>query len=683
MEITVAKNSGFCPGVNSAAEAVEALLSGTEEKREICVIGELIHNGIYNQGLYDRGVLKIEPHEAAEYAKKSDSAAPCHVFIRAHGVTEGIERELRELEEAHPNFHVHDMTCPFVRRIHKIAEENTGEDTLFIFIGTKNHPETEGILSHAKGTKAVFSNSAELIQGLEKIGGDGAFQNKGSFRKVIAASQTTQNTTEWKKSQEIIKKVYTNAVIFDTICSVTEIRQTETAALSEKSDAMIIIGGKNSSNTEKLYYISKERCDNTIRIESAKELRNYNFSTLSRIGIAAGASTPSGIIKEVVQTMEDQSMIETESFEDMIEATLKTLNTGDLVNCMVTSVTPGELRVDLGAKVTGVIARDQITDDTNAKLEDMFKVGDEFKAFVIKVSDIEGIATLSKKRADLLKNWDSIVEASESGETLEGTVTDSVRGGVLVLVNDVKVYVPARHSGLSRETDLGQLVGKKVRIKIIEINKQKRHAYASIRAARDEERKIRQADEQVAKEAFFADAKEGDSFEGKVKNLTNYGAFVEIAPYIVGMVHKDELSWKRIKHPSEVVSVGDVINVFVKSLDPEKGHISLGYKTPEMNNWYKFAAEHNVGDVIEVKVVSMLPFGAFAEIIDGVEGLIPISQISYEKIGKPSEVLQIGEVLNVKIIQINEEKQEVSLSRKALLERGDFNTEEEPESAEV
>ena len=665
-KITVAKNAGFCFGVKRATDRIEQRCADSDGTR-LYIIGELIHNGIYNKGLREKGVSIIDTADAPAIAAQSDTDGACEVYIRTHGIPQEKEAVLRALEKAHPNFKVVDMTCPFVKRIHKIAAEHTGEDTLFLLLGSHNHPEAEGILSYAKGEKEVFSSSAELEQVLKK--------HQSVDKTIVFAAQTTQNSIEYKKCKKIIEKVYTNPIFFDTICSVTQDRQKEILELAEQSEAVIVIGGKESSNTGKLFELSRGICPDSVWIEHPSELVYADYINYSRIGIAAGASTPHGIIEEVVNKMNNE--MTAENFEAMLEASLKPLNTGDIVKCIVTSISGTELNVDLGAKVTGVIAKNQITDDPNAKLEDMFKIGDEFDAFVIKVSDIEGMATLSKKRVDLINNWNNIVEYYNNGTLVEGKIVEAVRGGVIIVIDGVRILVPARHTGLPMNADLATLVGKTEQVKIIDVNDARRHAYASIKAPKLEAKK-------ALEEAFWANIEEGKHYTGKVKSMTTFGAFVDLGG-VDGMVHNTELSWKRIKHPSEVVAIGDEIDVWVKEFDAERKRISLGYKTPEMNSWYIFVNKYQIDDVVPVKIVSMMPFGAFAEIIDGTDGLIHISQIADRKISKPADVLEIGQVVDAKIIDIDTEKQKVSLSIRALLaEQDDVEVEivDETEAAE-
>ncbi|MBQ8185369.1 MAG: S1 RNA-binding domain-containing protein, partial [Clostridia bacterium] len=427
------------------------------------------------------------------------------------------------------------------------------------------------------------------------------------------------------------------------------------------------IGGKDSSNTAKLYDICKKICPQTHRIERPSELAELNLimSAHTKVGIAAGASTPSGIIQEVYKIMSEMK----ENFEELLESSFKTLNTGDIVTGIVTNVTDAELTLDLGAQVTGFIKAEQITDDPSVKLTEMFHKGDEIEARVGRVSDIEGIAELSKKAVDSAKSWQKIVDACESGEVLCGKVVDVIKGGVTVLVGANRIFVPASHTGVPKDGDLMTLKGTEVNLKVIEIKGNR--AIGSIRLVLREERRAKEA-------AFWASIEEGKVYTGAVKSMTSYGAFVDLGG-VDGMVHKTELSWTPIASPADVVSVGQEITVFVKSFDAEKKRISLGYKTDDTNPWYLFTGKYAVGDVASVKIVNMMPFGAFAEIVDGVDGLIHISQIALEKIGKPADVLKLGQVVDAKIIAIDEENQKVSLSIRALLEEAQAAEEAMPE----
>ncbi|MBO5204100.1 MAG: bifunctional 4-hydroxy-3-methylbut-2-enyl diphosphate reductase/30S ribosomal protein S1 [Clostridia bacterium] len=652
MNVTVAENAGFCFGVKRATDALEERIENRAAGERIYTLGTLIHNETYNKWLYDRGVRVTDIGEIEALAASATAESPVTVFVRAHGIPLEHEQLLDRLAGSTPYFSYRDCTCPFVKKIHNIAKENSSPDKVFILLGSASHPEVVGIMSYFEYEKFTV-NSAEELYGLVN-----SFDEKNLLQKTpILAAQTTQNLSEWKKSQEIFKKLYTNALIFDTICNVTESRQTEAASLSRKCDLMVVIGGRESSNTAKLYSICKENCPQTYWIERPEELAVNNLITSAhtKVGIAAGASTPSGVIQEVYKTMSEMN----ENFAELLDATeIKTLNTGDTVTGTVTSVTDAELYLDFGAQVTGLIKAEQITDDSSVKLTEMYKPGDEIEAFVIRVSDVEGFAELSKKRVDSDKNWQKIVDAAENNEVLTGKVVEVVKGGVSVLVDANRVFVPASQTGVPKDESLDTIKGQEVSLKIIEI-KGKR-AIGSIRVVAREERRARE-------EAFWASMEEGKVFKGAVKSMTSYGAFVDLGG-VDGMVHKSELSWKPIATPAAVLEIGQEIEVFVKSFDAEKKRISLGYKKDCDNPWYIFTGKYAVGDVASVKIVNMMPFGAFAEIVDGVDGLIHISQIAQQKIGKPADVLELGQVVDAKIIAIDEENQKVSLSIRALLD---------------
>ena len=662
-EIVLAENAGFCFGVKRATDTLEQTIETAGKNVRIFTLGHIIHNTIYNNELLEKGVCVLDESEIEALAAAADESAPVKVFIRTHGVTRDVEDRLKKCASENPNFSFVDCTCPFVTKIHRLADKHSKEDTVFVILGDPYHPEVKGIVSHAGHENMVFSSAKELEDAMTKKDID-IFNKK----TVVLVAQTTQKLSEWHKTQNVIKKLCTNTIIFDTICNVTEIRQLEAKELASVCDYMIVIGGKDSSNTSKLTEICKNICKNTVWVENADALRGLIPPTAKKVGIAAGASTPPGIIEEVYKTMSTK----TENFEELLEESLcKTLNTGDTVKGIVTAVSNAELQLDVGYKVTGVIKAEQITDDPSVNLKDMFKVGDEVEAFVIRVSDVEGIAELSKKRTDSDKNWGEIVAAYEAKTILEGKVIEAVKGGVIALAGATRVFIPSARSGVPKSGNLASLVGTTARFRIIEVKEQGHRAYGSISDILREERQARE-------EAFWATAEEGKQYRGTVKSMTTYGAFVDLGG-VDGMIHTTELSWKRIKSPAEVVSIGEEVDVYIKALDVEKKRISLGYKTEDTNPWKIFTDKYQVGDIAAVKVVNMMPFGAFAEIVDGVDGLIHISQIALQKIAKPADVLQIGEVVDAKITEIDYEKCKVSLSIRALLEEAKAAEEAMPE----
>ncbi len=663
-KITVAKHAGFCFGVKRATDRLEEALKNAHSGETVCTLGHLIHNEGYNETLRRRGVSTVSEADLPTLAQQADEAHPVTVFVRAHGCPRETQETLERYAAENPYFRWVDCTCPYVKKIHTIARENSKPDRVFLLMGAEKHPEVVGIMSYFDGEKHVFATAEALERALQT--GELVKINK---KTPVMVAQTTLNLGNWQKSQQIIGNLYTNAVIFDTICNVTELRQTEASALSRACDVIIVIGGRESSNTAKLYEICRENCPRTVWIAGAKELDIGSVADAYHIGIVAGASTPRNEIEEVYKTMSEIN----ENFEQMLDEQCSTLNIGDVVTGTVTQVTDNELQLDLGTSVTGYIKADQISDDPALKLTEAFKKGDQIEAFVIRVSDVEGVAELSKKRVDADRNWQNIVAACEEKTVLEGKVAEAVKGGVVIFTNASRVFIPASQTGVPKDGDLNELVGQTVRFRIIEVKPQGKKAIGSIRQVLRDERRAQEAE-------FWADIEVGKTYEGTVRSLTPYGAFVDLGAGVDGMVHVTELSWKRIGDPSKVVSVGDKINVFVKSFDPEKKRISLGYKTEADNPWNIFKAQYAVGDIATVKIVNLQPFGAFAEIVDGVDGLIHISRIAMQRIANPGEVLSVGQVVDARIIDIDDENHKVSLSIRALLEE---QAEAEAAAAEV
>lgn len=652
MEIKLAKTAGFCFGVN---RAVDMLYKMVEDGERVCTLGPIIHNPQVIDDLADKGVVIIGSEKEVPEGTK--------VVIRTHGVEKQVIDSLKS-----SGIDYCDATCPFVRKIHKIITDNSDENTLVLIAGDANHPEVQGIRSYCKGDSIVFKNSDELAK---------AAQEHPEFveKEIIVVWQTTFNTVEYEKCLKNIKKHYTNAKIFDTICSATNERQEEAMRLASDCDAMIIVGGRQSSNTAKLKAVC-ENCCPTYLIETAKELSEIDLSGCDKVGVTAGASTPAAIIKEVLSTMSENtnanvietaeevamtSKVEDMDFETLLNESLDNMSTDQKVLGIVTGISPSEIQVDIGRKQTGYVPADEYSADPTADPMKELKIGDEINLIIMKTNDQEGTIMLSKKRYDAQGAWDKIEAAKENDEVVTGTVTDVIKGGVIVIVNGVRVFVPASLATASRGDSLDELLKTKVDLKIIEVKAERgrKKAVGSIKAVLREARK-------AAEEAFWAQAEEGQTYQGTVKSLTNYGAFVDIGG-VDGMVHISELSWKRIKHPSDVLAIGQEIEVFVKSLDKENKKISLGYKKAEDNPWEILRRDYPVDTVIESEIVGMTTFGAFATVIPGIDGLIHISQIADQHISKPQDVLKIGEKVTCKITAIDFDKSRVSLSIRALL----------------
>ncbi|MBQ7500897.1 MAG: bifunctional 4-hydroxy-3-methylbut-2-enyl diphosphate reductase/30S ribosomal protein S1 [Clostridia bacterium] len=664
MEIIVASLAGFCFGVNAAVNKLEELIKTKEDNVYLYTLGDLIHNPAICEKFALAGVKSISPDEIDGICSAADEDHRAVIVIRAHGVTKDIDEKLRLYSGKSEYVSYADCTCPHVKKIHKIVSENSSDDTITLVFGDRNHPEVQGICSYAKGECVVFGNTSELDLG------------KLHNKQVVLVSQTTQNLADWEKSQKFIKNLCTNSLIFDTICSVTENRQGEVEAMSGKVDAMLIIGGRNSSNTNKLFEISRRNNSKTYFIENPEDLPIDKIRGCLRVGIAAGASTPGYVIEEVKTTMnENETKNTNEAFEEMLKGADKPITTGDTVTGTVTHVSDNEAKVDLGAQVTGIIPASDIIDPT-VKLADLYHVGDTVTAIAVRVSDVDGVATLSRRKIEGVLNWQAIVDANANGDILEGKVIEAVKGGVIIVLKSVRVFIPASQTGLPRDADMSEIVGTIQKAKIIEINEQRKRAVASIKVVKREERR-------AAEEAVWSTIEEGKHYDGVVKSLTNYGAFVDIGG-IDGMVHLTELSWGRIKHPSDVCKVGDHLDVYVISFDREKKRISLGHKTADENPWNIFTNKYQEGDVAEVRIVSLLSFGAFAEVVPGVDGLIHISQIADKRIESPAEVLKVGDVVNAKITAIDYDNQKISLSIRALIPtEAEIPEDAEAESDEV
>lgn len=654
MPVKVAATAGFCFGVRRAVDMAQRHLIQTGS---LYALGDIIHNRHMVRKLEEQGL-----HVAHSVEEIPDNA---EVLIRAHGEGRQVYQILNE-----KNCKIIDATCPFVSKIHKIVNEESMPDKpplpdrqIFI-IGSPEHPEVKGIRGWCNGRSEVFENEDALISYLSE-------HENEKEKNVTLVAQTTINRKLWGICTDIIKKVYTNAKIFDTICNATDERQAEARLLAGESDIMIVIGDKKSSNTKRLYEISSSLCPRVLWIEDSVELTGPSVPDMERclIGITAGASTPAWIIKEVSNTMmSEETKIETgeENFEAMLEESFKTLNNGDKVTGTVIQVAPNEVQVDLGVKHAAYIPLNEITDDPTYKIEENIKVGDEIEAVVVRVNDAEGTIMLSKKRVDQLKGWESIEAAKESKEIVEGVVVEENKGGVVASAFGVRVFIPASQTGVPKESPLSQLVKQKVKFRITEINRQRKRVVGSIRSVLQDARR-------EASDKLWEVIEVGQEYTGTVKSLTSYGAFVDIGG-VDGMVHISELSWGRIKHPSEVVKVGDEIRVHVIGLDRENKKISLGFKREEDNPWNVFKTNFAIDDVTTVKILKFMPFGAFAEIISGVDGLIHISQIADHRIAKPDEVLSIGQEVEAMIIDIDDEKRKVSLSIRAVL-NGEENEE--------
>ncbi len=637
MKVTLAKTAGFCYGVRRAVELAEQ----TAQSGRACVmLGSIIHNDHVVEHLARQGMGRVDRVE--------DVPEGAAVLIRSHGEAKEVYDQLQAR-----GIEIIDATCPSVARIHHLVQDAEARGRQPVIIGLPTHPEVMAI--------AGWCRSPVVLRDCDALAAWLAEDAKRYSLPLTFVFQTTSTRETWKNCEKFAKKECTNAELFDTICNATARRQSEAQELAAQSDVMVVIGDHQSSNTRHLAELCQACCGQVYWIEQADELELERWGEASCVGITAGASTPGWIIKEVKTKMSNETKMEIEeSFAELLEKSIKTLNTGDKVVGTVVQITPTDIQVDLGTKHAGYISMSEFSDDPSVKADEVLKPGDQIEVLVLRVNDGEGVVSLSKKRLDANKNWEEIEDAKENKTVIEATIREENKGGVVANYKGVRVFIPASQTGLRRNEPMTGLVGETVKMHITEVNRSRRRVVGSIRSVASEERAARS-------KAIWDTIEVGKHYSGTVKSLTSYGAFVDIGG-VDGMVHISELSWSRIKHPSEVVSVGDPVDVYVIKYDPEKKKISLGMKDPNENPWETFLNRYSVGDVATVKVVKLMSFGAFAEVVPGVDGLIHISQIADHRVEKPEDELKEGDIVDVKITDVNLETRKVSLSRRAAMQ---------------
>ena len=633
MNVILAKTAGFCFGVNRAVTLTYDLL---QQGHKVATLGPLIHNNQVVGDLEAKGALTCADVDAVPDGYE--------VVIRSHGVPSDVYEKISTRSLVY-----HDATCPFVAKIHRIAELAGKKGALLLVAGDAEHPEVKGIVGHTSGKVRVFADLPELQKLLPEI-----LQQES----ITVVAQTTFRVESWEKCKAFLKKECTKAEIFDTICNATWARQQEAEDLSQKCDHMVVIGGHHSSNTQKLLQVAA-RHTKAINVETADELDKDWLNGARIVGVTAGASTPSSIIEEVLNSMSEE-IRDDMSFEEMLAASeAKPLYAGKIVKAKVISVSPTECVVGIdGSKHTGIVKLSEMSHDPNAKMEDLVKVDDDLDLVVIKTNDQEGVDTLSRVRFEAQKGMKDVSEAAENGTVMEGDVMEANKGGVVVNVKGVRVFVPRSQATLRRDEDYTKLVGQHVQLVITECAGRK--IVGSINKVSAEANKAK-------REEFWANVEVGKKYTGVVKSLTSYGAFVDVGG-VDGLCHISELSWSNIKHPSEVVKVGDEIEVYVKSYDPENQKVSLGYKKEEDNPWVKLENEVPVGTEFDAPVVSITKFGAFVRIMPGIDGLVHISEISNERVNKVSDVLKVGDTVRVKLTAVDFDRKRISLSMKACLD---------------
>lgn len=629
MEIILAKHAGFCFGVSKAVNLAYRLAE--EQSGDIYTLGAIIHNKTVTQELAEHGVGIIEkPEELA--------ALPCKqkptVIIRAHGISKAVSQQLEAME-----VRVADATCPFVKKIQRLAMEKYQEGYQIVITGDVSHPEVVGI-------NGWCGNTAIVINGPEEL-----YKLSPEVDNYCVLSQTTFSTVRWQIIIKEMKKQFDKFLYFDTICIATTTRQEEAKTVAESVDLMIVIGDKMSSNARKLVEICLLECPKTYLIESSRDLQGIDFIKIRRVGITAGASTPEPVIREVISKMSELSTNTNDNFEAMLEESLTTLTTGQTVTGNIIRVDEKGVFIDLGFKYEGFVAINEFKDQPS--------VGDEVEAMVVRVNDKDGEVALSKRRIDSKKNIKIIEEAYENQTPVTVHVTDAVNGGLVGNADGIRVFIPASQLASRFVADVSSYIKKDLDVRIVTFEKGERNRLKVVGSHKviEEENKAKLSAE------FWSTVEIGKTYKGKVRSITNFGAFVDLGG-IDGLVHLSELSWKKIKHPSEVVSVGDEIEVYVIKCDPENNKISLGYRKDEENPWNDISAKYQVGDIVTAKVVKFLPFGVFVEIEPGLDGLVHISQISSIRLNKAQDALFMGQLVDAKIVEMNEEAKKINLSIK-------------------
>jgi len=626
VEIIISKHAGFCFGVE---RAINTALETIKNEEIVYSYGPLVHNQQVVDYLKDKGIITVD---SIEDLKDKEVGA---VIIRSHGLPKHTIEEIEKL-----GFKIVDCTCPFVKSVHKKVSEYSDKGYNISIIGDKDHPEVIGI-------NGWCNNEAYIVNTVEDA------NNLEFMDKVCIVSQTTNNIDKFTEISKIVENKANEAIIFNTICNATRLRQESAVELAKEVDAMIVLGGKNSSNTKKLADVSRVYNKNVYLIESISEISLQELNKFNKIGITAGASTPDWIIKEAVRVMENFNKDE---MMEAIDSSFKRINRGDVLKGTVLYVTNNEVMVNINYKSDGIIQREELSKDSNVNPKEMFKVGDEIDVYVLKLDDGEGNVVLSTKRVEYLKDWVKLEDKFKNDEIVEAKVKNVVKGGLIASVNGINGFIPASQISVKFVKDLNQFVGKTLKCKIIDFDVEKKKLILSSKAVEKEERDKK-------KKNLWENIHENDIIKGRVQRITDFGAFVDVGG-VDGLIHISDMAWYRIKHPSEVLKEGQEVEVKVLSIDKEKGKISLGLKQTLQEPWEEFIKNYKVGDVIEGEVVNLLDFGAFVRLINGVDGLLHVSQISNDHIEKPSDVLKIGDKIKVEIVDIDEENKKVNLSHK-------------------
>ena len=666
MEIIKAEKAGFCFGVANAVDKTFEILNNKKDDRFVFSYGELIHNDNVINKLAQKGMRVVHTVEEI-FTETNGHPEKATVIIRAHGISPEKQREIES-----SGCTVIDATCPFVAKIHKLVSRQYKEGRRIIIIGDAAHPEVIGTNGWCDENAIILSSVAEAENFV--------LSSKINILYSVVA-QTTFSKKIFDEICEILKKSFDNVNFFDTICSATSLRQEETVKIASQTDLMIVVGDRKSSNTCKLFDLSSQLCENVFFVENAAELDVSCIDKYKKVGVTAGASVPDWIIGEVIGKMSEinqeienaeisanevveeiataddaNAACENESFETLLDKSLTTITSGQIVKGTINKIDNKGVYVDLGFKFEGFIAIDEFAEIPGFE-PDQLNIGDEVEAMVVKVSDKDGEAILSKRRVDNKKNMILLEQSFETKTPVLVRIKEAVNGGVVAYLGSVRIFIPASQLTERYAKDLSAFVGQTVEVIITAFEKgQKGHN--RIVGSR---KVILVAEREEKEEAFWGKIEVDKVVTGVVKSLTPFGAFVDIGGYD-GLIHMSELSWNRIKHPSEVLKVGQEVEVKILEFDRKKKRISLGYRKQEDNPWFDAENLYQVGDILEVTVVRFAAFGVFVNIAPGIDGLVHISQISNQRISSAADCLKIGQKVMAKIIDTNIAEKKINLS---------------------
>jgi len=697
LEVITAEEAGFCFGVERAIDMVLEAASKNEDLK-VYTLGPLIHNPQVVEKLEEKKVI------VASSLADIDSGI---VIIRSHGVAPEVIEKARA-----KNLKIIDATCPFVKNAQKYARQLVDEGYQTFIYGDEDHPEVQGIYG-ASDKKAIIIGKKEDLRSIELKA------------KIGLVAQTTKSPESFREIIDLIATEVKELKIFNTICNTTDVRQSSAKKLAEDVDIMFVIGGHNSANTTRLAEICTATNTPTYHIETAAEIDKKWLSGKNKVGITAGASTPDWLIREVVQLMNEENKevnVEStenveekeeqvvEEVEETVEETEETaevteetteekeadiseeaeesaemeveadeeaeaeeeaefkysdndiadLRKGQKVTGTVVEINDNGVYVDVNYKTDGFIPLRHLSHRPVEDAHDILSMDEEIEVVILTLEDDEGNMILSKKQADYEKAWEKIVESHENDEIIEAEVTKEVKGGLVVDVG-VRGFIPASHVAIGYVDDLGDYVGQKLRLKVIEVERDNNNVVLS-------HKKVLEKERAAQKEETLASLEEGQTVEGTVTKLVDFGAFIDLGG-IEGLLHISEMSWGRIESPSEVLSEGEKVEVKVLGVNKEEERISLGLKQLLPDPWEEFADKHYEGEVIEGKITKLVDFGAFMEVEKGIEGLIHISQLSHRHVKTADEVVNVGDVREAKIINIDADQERVGLSLKELEEK--------------